>query len=352
MPRKTKTTKTEAVAPVEGAVTEPAPPPAPPRTPEQFNLALRRKVRLFYDIQEMRLSAGGRLLKKSPKNPIELHPDDLTKLKARVQELEAAEKHALRDVADHLEEVPFYRDVIKADRKRWRGIGPTMAGVILSSFDIAREDTPSKMWAFAGLAPVAASRCKACSTVVEPLPSGDFKHPKPQGCTCTSAGKTVTADTVFASGKAARPVAGEKLTYNKWLRTKLCGVLGPVLLQLKSPYREYYDNYKNRKASAGWGRSDAHRHAASIRYMIKMLLKDIWLAWREFLKLPIRPSYQEQYLGHTHQGGLKALRPEPGQTYTDDDGNDLSDQVAAALADGDDVMLDGDVNGAADASLQ
>ena len=127
---------------------------AAPRSDDQFWLGLRRKVRMFYDVQEMRLQAQGRLLKKSPTNPIELHPRDLEKLAARVKELEGAEKHALSDLEEHLQEVPFYHDVIEPERKgRFKGLGPRMAGVIISSFDIKREDTVSKMWAFAGLAP-------------------------------------------------------------------------------------------------------------------------------------------------------------------------------------------------------
>ncbi len=335
MPRKKKTDDTSApaipaVSEAGGAADAAAPPP-PPRTPQQFNLALRRKVRLFYDIQEMRLAAQGRLLKKSPNNPIELHPDDLAKLKGRVEELEGVEKSALKIVAEHLDEVPFYVDVIKADRKRWKGLGPTMSGVILSSFDIEREDTPSKAWAFAGLAPEPARRCSTCHNVVE----GDqapYKHPKPQGCKCVFAGKTVSEQDSYASGKAMKPVAGEKLKYNKWLRSKMCGVLGPVLLQVGSPYRRFYDNYKTRKESAGWGKNDGHRHAAAIRYMVKMLILDVWIEWRKFLGLPVRGSYQEEYLGHTHGNGNGVsghAQPVPPPSEEDE----LRDaQIAAAVA--------------------
>src|SRR3990172_7516887 len=124
-----------------------------PRTPEQFRLALRRKTRMFYDIQEMRLQAQGRLTKKSPGSEIELHPMDLKRLEARLQDLEATEKNALGDLEDQLEEVAFYTQVIKSNPK-YRGLGPRMASVILSSFDIEKEDTVSKMWSFAGLAPI------------------------------------------------------------------------------------------------------------------------------------------------------------------------------------------------------
>jgi len=275
---------------------------ASPRTSEQFNLSLRRTTRLFYDIQAMRLQAQGRLTKKSPTNPIELHPRDLQRLHARVHDLEVAEKNALKDLDAHLHEVPFYATVILPERKgRFKGLGPRMASIIVSSFDIKREETVSQMWAFAGLAPVVATRCKQCSVVVvEASDPGRFKHPKPQGNKCAYAGKDMPGVDTFASGKAMKPVAGEKLKYNAWLRTKLMGVLAEVLIKLKSPYTQFYYNYKTRKTEAGWGTSDGHRHWAAKRYMIKMLLLDIWKEWRTFEKLPVRGTYQEEYLGHTH----------------------------------------------------
>jgi hypothetical protein len=74
------------------------------------------------------------------------------------------------------------------------------------------------------------------------------------------------------------------------------------MLKLGSPWKKQYDDYKHRKATAGWGKSDAHRHAAAIRYMIKMLLLDIHKEWRTHLGLPVRPSYHEEYQGHVHSG--------------------------------------------------
>lgn len=272
-----------------------------PRTPEQFWLALRRKMKLFYDIQEMRLQAQGRITRKSPTNPVELHPRDLEKLSARVKDTEVAERNALKDLAEQLGEVPFYAKVIEPERKgRFVGLGPRMASVIIASFDIQREDTVSKMWAFAGLAPIAARRCSTCHVVCvesKDIDARYLKHPKPQGNKCKHAGTNVDSESnTYASGKSMKPVSGEKLRYNAWLRSKLCGVMGPVLLQCGSPYRVHYDNYKLRKQSAGWGISDGHRHNAAIRKMIKMLLLDIWTEWRRFEGLTVTESYAERFI--------------------------------------------------------
>lgn len=284
------------------------PPPPEHRTRDEDIQALRAKVRYFYDIQRLRLQAGGRNLKKAEGLEIQLHPYDQALLLMRAAELHGVERQALKDVQEHLDSIPFYRNVL-SDKERYRGIGPTMAGVIMSEFDIHRADTASQFWSFAGLAPIAAARCKKCSTVVEPIEVGGdgeimFMHPKnAKGMKCDSAGEHIPGGQTFGSGKTMKPQKGVKLPFNARLRSKLVGVLGPVMLKVGSPWRKEYDDYKLRKQSAQWGRSDAHRHQAAIRYMIKMLLLDIWLKWREHEKLAVRPPYSEEKLGHKHQGG-------------------------------------------------
>jgi len=303
------------------------------RTREQDRAALRRKVEMFYDLQRMRIQAAGRTYKRPDGTEIQLHEIDVAILERRSKELEAAERHALKDVNDHLGTMPFFVNVL-SDKVRYRGIGPTMAGVILSNFDIHREDTPSKMWAYCGLRPMPALRCKACNDIVEEK-DGEFAHvarrafkknpndldPKPARSKCNA---ILNRAALYESGKAQKPVKGEKLPYNARLRSKLCGVLGPVMLKLNSPWRKHYDEYKHRKMTAGWGTSDAHRHSAAIRYMIKMLLLDIWTEWRKAENLPVRESYHiEKQGGH---GGTKTL---PAPVVPTDE---HSDEIEAELA--------------------
>jgi hypothetical protein len=263
------------------------------RTKEQSRNALIKKVKMFYDLQRLRMQAAGRTYKRADEDEIQLHEVDVAILEMRAQELEMAEKHALSDIKEHLQTIPFYNEVL-SDKVRYRGVGPTMAGIILSAFDIDLADTVSKMWSFAGLRPIPCFRCKTCHAVVDGL---SYAHPKGK---CLWVGKELPEGAVYASGKAQRPQRGEKLHYNSFLRTKLVGVLAPVLLKCNSPWRKHYDDYKLRKASAKWGLSDAHRHQAAMRYMIKMLLQDIYKEWRTFLGLPARPPYAEEYLGHKH----------------------------------------------------
>lgn len=274
-------------------------------TEAQRNLALKRKVHMLYDLQRLRLAAGARLLTRpgKPDEPAEkveiyLHPDDEAVLNERAEGLHREEKAALKDVERHLKTIPFYNDVL-SDKTRYKGIGPTMAGVILSEFDIHKADTVSDFWMFAGLAPLPARRCKQCHGVVVERDSGSME-PEASWFKCKEH-DDITYSQTYASGQAMRPVKGEKIKYNPFLRTKLVGVLADVLIKLNSPWRKFYDDYKQRKTAAGWGRSDAHRHQAAKRYMIKMLLQDIHIQWRTYLGLPVRPPYQEQYLGHVHK---------------------------------------------------
>lgn len=51
---------------------------------------------------------------------------------------------------------------------------------------------------------------------------------------------------------------------------------------------------------APWGRSDAHRHNAALRYMVKMFLAAYWEKYRTIEGLPVRPPYAQEYLGLVH----------------------------------------------------
>lgn len=367
------------------------------RTIDQSRLALKRKVRMMYDLQRLRMQAAGRTLTRPTKPDSEekveifLHESDLMVLERRAADLRKVEKEALKDVETHLNTISFYKNVL-SDKELYKGVGPTMAGVILSEFDIRRADTVSKMWKFAGLTSTPAHRCKKCFTLMtededgkekraelerqrqeavlevaearkkiaeeQEALHGDFSDPKasgplrfaeadldravgkatrlknevertafgvfthrgkvPKGCT-----ESVGPTDVIASGEAPRPRKGEKLPYNAFLRVKLVGVLGPVLIKVGSPWRKTYDDYKHRLVSKGWGKNDGHRHAAAVRYMVKMLLLDIHRRWREHEGLTVRPPYHEEKLGMApHSGTLPLATPRARVEPVIDDDDD------------------------------
>jgi len=225
---------------------------------------LRVEVKFFYDVQGLRIKTANRLhIKKNGEETEGDHPvlengvweiydnflngtpQEDGNRKGGFKQMEAT---LLKQIANIVHEHPLWIGFLK-DIK---GVGELMAAVIISEFNIHIATTVSKMWKFAGLYP------------------------------------------------GAKLTKGEKAPYNKWLRTKLCGVLGASFLKSKSPYSEFYYDYKNRWVSAEKGKSDMHRHKAATRYMIKMFLIDLYVFWRTLEGLPVRPPYQEEYLGHKH----------------------------------------------------
>jgi hypothetical protein len=281
-------------------------------TPEERKrMEMRQAVRFFYDFQKLRIQSSNR----SGTDQVALSRGHLDTLAVQAFLLETLEKKALTNVKNLLKEWPIYNTWLK-DQK---GCGPTMSGVLLSEIDIRRADTPSAIWSYCGLAVV--------------------------------------------DGHAQRRKKGEKCGYNPWLKSKVVKVLADCMIKAKSPWREFYDNYKNRKqnqrvdvcmACAGrgrlvfkedafhgsfeqtgepvqsgdekgkirkcsnckgtggpapWGKSDAHRHAAAMRYMVKMFLLEFWKEWRNLEELPIVESYAEAYLGRRHGDHGGSLQP-------------------------------------------
>jgi hypothetical protein len=309
---------------------------------------VRAAIELFYDLQKLRIATSNRL---SDGNSAIILPEDdrvfLTSIKEKVMGLE---KDALTHVKHRCEGQPIYDEWIVNQR----GVGPTMAAVLLSSIDIHKADTVSKIWAYAGI-------------------------------------------DVMPDGRGRRRVKGVKSKYNPWLKTKLVGVMADNLMRVatwdsdeqcyvrkakgeirarydaKEIWRRYYDQYRHRKetqivevcmgctgngksrfgaeeatrliklrtevealgvnaethqraeleeleaASRGkkcancngtggpakWGCSDGHRDRAAKRYMIKMFILELYIQWRTLEGLPIRQPYNEQFLGHKHVGGAQ-----------------------------------------------
>lgn len=238
------------------------------KTPEKTT-ALKREslavlVRSFYDYQRERLGLDGRIGRKKDGSVKKGVPDRddgmLLSLMERRESCAEMEIVLQKDIAKTVKTHPLWKHFLK-DVK---GCGEVLAAVIITEFDIRKAPTVSNLWSFSGLAP----------------------------------------------GKD-RKKKGEKCPFNQFLRSKLCGVLGSSFLKCNSPYREYYDNMRHRLESMTWGMESknptnkdnpraGHQHKAAIRYMVKMFLKDLYIAWRTLEELPVRPPYQEEYLGMKH----------------------------------------------------
>lgn len=231
---------------------------------EEVRNAIKTLTRIFYDYQRERMALDGRLgitkdgekKKKAPERDMEV----LLEIKQRRDDVLGMEEKTAKMLAKEVHKHPLW----DAFLVHVKGCGESIAAVIISEFDINKAPTVSNLWSFSGLAP----------------------------------------------GKD-RKVKGQKCSFNQFLRAKLCGVLGSSFLKSNSPYRQHYDNMKNRLESEDWGMESknpvdkkrpkaGHQHKAATRYMVKMFLKDLYVAWRTLEGLEVRAPYQEQYLGHRH----------------------------------------------------
>jgi len=190
-------------------------------------------------------------------------------------ELEAQEKNHFKRLGHILKDYPIYTEFLDGVR----GIGPAMAGVIISEIDITKAEYPSSLHKYAGLD--VASDGQGRSRRKEHLEDSEYKDKE---------GKVQTK---------------KGITFNPFLKTKLTGVLGASFLKQppeKCVYRKIYDDYKHRleHMDAHKEKSKGHRHNMAIRYMIKMFLIDLYNEWRPLEGLPVAPTYIEAKLGKVH----------------------------------------------------
>jgi len=272
---------------------------------EETREEIRIATRFVYDLQKLRIQHGNR---NNPRAVL-----DATKRDWMIEageDLKKLEQRGFRHLGRLLKRTEIWNTWLG----KQRGVGPAMGGVIVASIDITKCRTVSALWRYCGLAVV--------------------------------------------DGRAERRVRGQKAAFDPWLKAKMTTVLSGCLIKANSPWKKFYDQYKHRKqnqlvdvcaACAGegrveaeacvacrkprgyrapscdcgsrefkktpsascrncggsggpapWGRSDAHRHTAACRYMVKMFLAELWARWRELEGLPTRSTYAEEYLGRKH----------------------------------------------------
>ena len=197
--------------------------------------------------------------------------------------LEANERKHFKRLEAVLEEFPIYMQFLE----QVRGIGPAMAGVIISEIDIHKCKYASSIWKYAGLDVI----------------NGQGRSRRKE--------HQVESEYIDKNGEVKTKMG---ISFNPFLKTKLIGVLADVFIKTRSPYRDLYDNYKNRMENhAKYGvqndgvkvdgvaiTSKGRRHAQSKRYMIKQMLVDLYTNWRALEGLDVHPPYHEAKLGMKH----------------------------------------------------
>jgi hypothetical protein len=256
-------------------------------------LAVRTLVRAREDFQGMRKKMDNRLGRKADGTDQDLTEsrafriDDTEMFTSVADACRSQEKEIEKMLKKILKRFPIYNDYLL----HVKGVGDIAAGWIIGEFDIEKATTVSKMWQFAGLNP----------GLVKGKKRVDHED-----------GKVEFVET-------GEMIRGDKLTpghvspFNQNLRTALVGVLADGFIKQQNYYcMEFYYPYKARleqeentvlhvgKEKQWKDVNKGHRDRAAKRYMIKMFLKDLYVAWRTIEGLPVRPSYQEEYLGHKH----------------------------------------------------
>jgi len=191
---------------------------------EEIMASCRPATELFYDLQKLRIATNNRIGKQGEDAKAVLTDRDKEFIRNVCDKLESLEKEALAHAGKMVKAYPIYEQWMKHQT----GLGPTMAAVILSTIDIQKAENVSKIWKYAGI-------------------------------------------DVMPNGHGRRPVKGERIHYNPWLKTKLVGVLAESFVrsavwdeetngyvrkakgvitkrfELETVWRRFYDNYKHRK---------------------------------------------------------------------------------------------------------
>ncbi len=187
--------------------------------------------------------------------------------------LEKEEAGHFRHLKNVLADYKVFTDFLEGVK----GIGPAMAGVIISEIDIAKAKYPSSLWKYAGL---------------DVGPDGNGRSRK----------KEHLIDIEYEDKKGEIKTK-KGITFNPFLKTKLTGVLAASFLKVKeSPYKDTYYGYKAwlEQHPLHKEKTKGHRHNMAMRYIVKIFLIDLHREWRGIEGLPVSTPYSEGKLGMVH----------------------------------------------------
>ena len=209
------------------------------------------------------------------------------------EEILKCEEEQMQRFKSELKKFPIYTEFLNPIVK---GVGDTLAGVIISTIDIEKAKYASSIWKYAGLD--VADDGKGRSRRKEHLVEVEYKD---------SDGEMQTK---------------KGITFNPFLKSKLMGVLaGSFLKQRKngSKYAEIYYNYKNRYQNrpdlvdekktdkngkiTHWKdgkKKDLHIQNMAMRPAVKTFLADLYEVWRGLEGLEVHKPYAEAKLGIVH----------------------------------------------------
>jgi hypothetical protein len=274
---------------------------------------LRLLYQLYEEAQRSRIAHGERLRaiiqgRSSPGSMTLVgDPDDLLKAisgggtagaprilelaYSRAVETEAASAAALRESVGQHPVWPWLANV--------KGIGHLLAARLLSRLDVTRAKTPSAFWAYCGLGtiPGVTYRCSQCKMEVA-YPLGYRIEQRHRGRWGGGGGggagecRGVLEPVDEQSTRVAprRSTTGGRSGYDAQARVS-CYLIGASMLRRGSEYRSYYDAERTRLAAAHPAWTPKRCHLSALRKMEKAFLRDLWLAWRRAVNLPVVAPY-------------------------------------------------------------
>jgi len=269
---------------------------------------LRLLYQLFEEAQRSRIAHGERLraiLQGRSASALATRTNDadaLLKAVARGETVGAPKflEHVyLRAIEDEKAAAAELREAIE-QHPVWpwlegiKGIGHLLAARLLSRLDVTRAATPSAFWAYCGLGtiPGVAYRCLQCGLEVA-YPAGyqvRESHYTRSG-TRECVGQLLPVDGQQSTRVAPRRHAlGGRAGYDAHAR-KSCYLIGVSMLRCGGDYRSFYDSERAKLAASRPGWTLKRCHLAALRKMEKTFLRDLWLAWRGAVNLPVVPSY-------------------------------------------------------------
>jgi len=275
---------------------------------------LRLLYQLYEDAQRSRIAHGERLRALfqgrsfDGLGSIAGDPDALLKLIARGDSvgapsvLERAYWRASEDETDAA--AALRREIESHPAWRWmseqRGVGELLAARLLSRLDVSRARTPSAFWAYCGLAtiPGTAYECPRCKLEVA-IPAGyklrETHFTRAGSRLCSGHLELIQGDATRVAPR--RSMAGGRNSYDAHAR-KSCYLIGISMLRCGSDYRAHYDAERARLAIERPGWTAKRSHLAALRKMEKIFLRDLWLAWRTAVGLPVvRPYFGKREAG-------------------------------------------------------
>lgn len=167
--------------------------------------------------------------------------------------------------------------------KHVKGCGHISAGFLISHLDVHKARHPSSFWKYSGL------------DVVLNQESGKWEGRSQRKAHC------IIRKYISREGTEESKLS---ITYNKDVKSKLLFVVGRGLIMSNGPYRKIYDDYRHRLDLRPdlESSSKLHKFNMARRYVVKIFLKDLWVAWRELEGYEWEEDYYTKFIAGRGHG--------------------------------------------------